>query len=132
MRVSKVRLLKEFFAQMGNPMDLEKHLGVLYLQAQFMLLDPKPVQTCCSDNNSFLQMVIMVPLRDFQHTTFKIPFSTDNTMDIEQMTLYDLVIEQPWCISLEKMTTPNKVLLLMTYRQLEMARKWSDATLPTI
>jgi len=78
------------------------------------------------DNNSFLHTVAMVPIGDFQHETLEIPFSTDSSMDIDTTTLYDTILDQPWCLSLESTTTANKVLLVTMKGQLTMAREWVD------
>jgi len=84
------------------------------------------------DNNSFLQTIATVPIGNFQHMTLDIPFSTNTSMDIDAMTLYDTILDQPWCLSLERMTTVNKVLLITTKGQLATAREWVDTHLPAI
>jgi len=52
--------------------------------------------------------------------------------DIDAMMLHETILDQPWCLSLEKSTTPNKVLLVMTKGQVTAARDWVDNTLLTI
>jgi len=38
----------------------------------------------------------------------------------------------PWCHSVERTKTPNKILILTTQTQLATARQWIDNTLPTL
>jgi len=47
-------------------------------------------------------------------------------MDIDTTTLYDTILDQPWCLSLESTTTANKVLLVTMKGQLTMACEWVD------
>jgi len=44
----------------------------------------------------------------------------------------DIFLEQPWCLSLERTTTPNKVLVVTTKGQLTAARACVDLNLPAI
>jgi len=41
-------------------------------------------------------------------------------------------MSQPWCLSIERSTTPNKVILLTTISNLTTARNWVDDTLPEL
>jgi len=61
-----------------------------------------------------------------------IPFSLDKTTDIDQTTLAEVILEQTWCISVEKTITTNKVLVVTTHGQLNSARQWFDDVFPTI
>jgi len=84
------------------------------------------------DHNQFLHTVTTVPIGDFQHETLDIPFSTNTTTNIEMTSLMDIFLEQPWCLSLERTTTPNKVLVVTTKGQLTAARACVDLNLPAI
>jgi len=53
-------------------------------------------------------------------------------MDIDSITLHELILDQPWCLNIEHMTTANKVLVLMTKGQLSVAHKGIDTKLPEI
>jgi len=69
---------------------------------------------------------------DFQHETLDIPFSTDTSTDIDQITLQELIEDQPWCLSVNKATTKNKVIITTTMPSLPKARDWLDTQLPLI
>jgi len=43
------------------------------------------------DNNLYLDNIITIPMGDFQHETLKIPFSMDQSTNIEQFTLQELI-----------------------------------------
>jgi len=58
---------------------------------------------------------------DFQHETLGIPFSMDESTDIEQITLQELIKEQDWCLNVNKTTTKNKVIITMTKPLLQKA-----------
>jgi len=130
--MSKLTLLKEFFAQKGNPMDLETRIGLFVPTGAVHVIGPEAYSTLIRDNNAFLTSVTTIPLGDFQHDTLDIPFSLDKSTDIDQTTLYELIMEQDWCISVEKTITTNKVLLVTTRGQLQAAWKWFDEVFPTI
>jgi len=61
-----------------------------------------------------------------------IPYLTDSSTDIDAMTLAETILTQPWCLSLEKLTTANKVIIVTTKGQLEEARAWTDNILPDL
>jgi len=44
--------------------------------------------------------------------------------DIDQTTLQDVLNNQPWCLSTEKTTTPNKIRIMTTKENLEKACGW--------
>jgi len=124
--MAKLRLLKEFFAQMGNPMDLEMRIGIFVPTGAVHTIGVEAYTTLICDNNAFLNSITTIPLGDFQHETLDIPFSLDKTTDIDQTTLAELILEQPWCISVEKTITTNKVLVVTTHGQINSACKWFD------
>jgi len=130
--VEKSRLLKEFFTQIGNPMELDTRVGSFLPTGAVHMISTEAYAKLLRDNNLFLQNVITVPIGDFQHATLDIPFSNDTSTDIDAMTLHEKILNQPWCLSLKKSTTPNKVLLVMTKGQVAAARDWVDNTLLTI
>jgi len=130
--IDKSRLLKEFFTQLGNPMELDTRIGTFVPTGAVHLIGQDAYVRLLHDNNSFLQTIATVPIGDFQHATLEIPFSTDTSTDIDATTLYDTILDQPWCLSLERTTTANKVLLITTKGQLANAREWADTYLPAI
>jgi len=130
--INKSRLLKEFFMQLGNPMELDTHIGTFIPTGTIHLIGPEAYVKLLQDNNSFLQTVATVPIGTFQYATLDIPFLTDASTDIDAMTLYDTILDQPWCLSLECMTTANKILLFTTKGQLATACEWVDTNLPAI
>jgi len=130
--IEKSRLLKEFFSQLGTPMDFDTRLGVFIPTGAVHMLGPEAYTNLLCDNNAFIDSVATVPIGDFQHETLDIPYSCDANTDIDQTTLTDTILEQPWCLSIERTTTPNKVLVLTTKGQLATARDWVDNTLPVI
>jgi len=130
--MAKLSLLKEFFAQMGNPMDLETRIGLFVPTGAVHSIGPEAYTNLICDNNTFLTSVTTLPIGDFQHETLDIPFSLDKSTDIDQTTLYELIMEQTWCISVEKTITKNKVLIVTTRGQLLAAQTWFDDTFLTI
>jgi len=130
--ISKHRLLKEFLTQFGNPMDLDTRIGTFVPTGAVHLIGSDAYLKLLRDHNAFLQTVTAVPVGDFQHATLDIPYSTDSSTDIDATTLYDTILEQPWCLSLERTTTTNKILIITTKGQLTEARAWVDGTLPSL
>jgi len=130
--VDKARLLKEFFTQQSNPMELDTRLGMFVPMGVVHLLGPDTYSTLICVNNSFLQSVATVPVGDFQHETLDIPFSCDSNNDIETTTINEMILDQLWCLNVERTTTPNKVLVVTMKGQLNVAREWIDNTLPTL
>jgi len=83
-------------------------------------------------NNEFLQSITTVPMGDFQHKTLEIPFSMEKDTDINQTNLLKLILDQTWCISVERSLTPNKVIFVTTKGQIQAARKWADNVFPDL
>jgi len=128
----KAKLLKEFFSQLASPEHYEKQIGVFLPTGAAHTIGAQNYAKLLSDNNAFLKSVVTIPIGDFSHETLDIPFSFDSDTDIDQMTLHDLLLEQPWCLNVEKTSIHNKVLLTTTKTNLETARTWIDNTLPGI
>jgi len=130
--IDKGPLLKEFFTQISNPMELDTRIGTFLLTGTVHLIGTDAYAKLLCDNNLFLQNVATIPLGDFQHETLEIPFSHDSMTDIDAMTLSETILTQPWCLSLEKSTTTNKVIIITTKGQLNEARAWTDNILPDL
>jgi len=130
--IKKARLLKEFFSQIANLMEMEKKIGMFVPTGAVHLIRPEAYTNLLCANNEFLQSITTVPMGDFQHETLNTPFSTDKDMDIHQTNLFKLITEQSWCINVERSFTPNKVIFVTTKGQLQAARKWADDTFPEI
>jgi len=130
--INKSRLLKEFFTQLGNPMELDTRIGTFFPTSTIHLIGSDAYVKLLQDHNSFLQTVVTVPIGDFQHATLDIPYVTDSSTDIDATTLYDAITKQPWCLSLKCTTTTNKVLLITTKGQLTEAHVWVDGQLPLL
>ncbi len=130
--VDKGPLLKEFFTQISNPMELDTRVGTFLPSGTIHLIGAEAYAKLLCDNNLFLQNISTVPLGDFQHETLDIPFSTDSSTDIDAMTIAETILNQPWCLSLEKSTTANKVIIVTTKGQLTEARAWADNILPDL
>jgi len=128
----KARLLKEFYSQLASPENYEKQIGVFVPTGTAHTIGSEKYAKLLSDNNAFLQSVVTILVGDFSHETLDIPFSTDTMMDINQTTLMDIIMEQTWCLNIEKTSIHNKVLLTMTKAHLETARKWVNTTLPSL
>jgi len=126
---SKACLLREFFTQLSNPMDLETQISVFVPTGVVHMIIPEAYKNLLCNHNAFLQSVTTVLIGDFQHETLDIPFSYDSTTDIDSTTLYDTILEQPWCISIECTKIKNKVLLITTKGQLMVTHDWVDNTL---
>jgi len=130
--IDKSRLLKEFLTQYGNPMELDPCIGTFFPTGVVHLIGPEAYVKLLQDNNSFLQSIATVLIGDFQHATLDIPFSTDTSTDIDATTLYDTILDQPWCLSLERTMAANKIILITTKGQLAAACDWVDNKLPAI
>jgi len=122
-------LLKKFFSQIVNPMEMEKQIDMFVPTRAVHLIGLEVYTNLLRTNNEFLQSITMVPMGDFQHKTLDIPFSLDPNMDIDQTTLYELIHHQTWCIHVKWSLTPNKVIIVTTKRQVTMACKWTDKIL---
>jgi len=128
----KTRLLKEFFSQLASPVSYEKQIGFFIPTGALHTLGAKNYAKLISENHAFIQSVIAIPVGDFQHATLDIPFLTDHNMDIDQITLKELISDQEWCLAIEKTSLPNKVVITTLQENLEKARSWIDLTLPSI
>jgi len=124
--------LKELFSQLASPTHYEKQIGVFVPTGAVHLLGAANYIKLIRDNNASIHNVATIPIGDFQHETLDLPFSMDTSTNIDQTTLLDLIGDQPWCFSIDKTTTDNKVLITTSKDQLEMARKWIDEMLLTI
>jgi len=130
--INKSHLLKEFFTQLGNQMELDTHISTFVPTSTVHLIGLDTYAKLLQDHNSFLQTVVTVPIGDFQHVTLNILYVTDSSMDIDTTTLYDAIPNQPRCLSLKRTTTTNKVLLIMTKGQLAEACTWVDRQLSSL
>ncbi len=130
--VEKARLLKEFFSQMCNPMELNTRIGVFIPTGAIHMIGPEAYANLLCENNSFINNIATVPIGDFQHATLDIPYSTEADTSIDTTTLYDEILQQPWCLSVECSTVENKVLVPTTKGQLNQAREWVDLKLPQL
>jgi len=127
---SQARLLKELFAQLASLAIIEKQIGIFIPTSAVHLLGAANYIKLICVNNQFLQSVMMILVGDFQHATLKIPFSIDSLTNIDQITLLEFIAEQAWCLSIEKTTTQNKVLLTRMKQSLKQACAWIDNMLP--
>ncbi len=107
--VEKSQLLKEFFTQISNPMELDTHIRLFLPTGAVHMIGPKAYAKLLRDNSLFLHNITMVPVSDFQHTTLNIPFSNNSMTDINAMTLYEMILDQPWCLSIKKQQRPTKL-----------------------
>jgi len=124
--------LKEFYSQLASPAHYEKQIGVFIPTGAVHLLGAANYANLLRDHNSYLQSIVTIPVGDLQHATLDIPFLLDPATDIDQTTLQDMLDDMPWCHSIERTKTPNKILILTTQAQLATARQWIDNTLPTL
>jgi len=130
--IDKAWLLKEFFAQLSNPMELDTRIGTFVPTRAVHLLGLEMYTNLTCDHNSFLQSIATVPVGNFQHNTLDIPFSCDSSNNIEQTTINNLILDQLWCLNVERTTTPNKVLIVTTKGQLAAACEWINNSLPAL
>jgi len=126
------KLLKEFYSQLASPAIYEKQIGVFIPMGAIHLLGEENYVNLIRENNAFLDDVTTIPLGDFQHATLDIPFSLDSSMDIDQITIQDLIAEQPWCWGVERTNVTNKVMITTTKKQITQAREWLDQQLPIL
>jgi len=106
--VNHARLLKEYFTQLSNPMELDTRFGVFLPTGTVHMIGMDAYKKLLCDNNKFLQTITTVPLGDFQHEMLDIPFSCDTNTNIDAKTLYDTMLDQPWCLSVEKRPLQTK------------------------
>jgi len=118
--IKKSHLLKEFFMQLGDPMELDTHIRTFVPTGAIHFIGQDAYSKLLHNNNSFHQTVTTVLIGNFQHATLDIPFSTDSSTDIDATTLYTTILNQPWCLSLEHTTMANKVLLVTTKASLQL------------
>jgi len=130
--IDKAWLLKEFFAQLSNPMELDTRIGTFVPTRAVHLLGLEMYTNLTCDHNSFLQSIATVPVGNFQHNTLDIPFSCDSSNNIKQTTINNLILDQLWCLNIECTTTPNKVLIVTTKGQLAAACEWINNSLPAL
>jgi len=113
-------------------MELDPCFGTFVPTGAVHLLGMETYTTLLHDNNSFLQNIATIPVGDFQHKTLDIPFSIDSNNNIDQTTINDMILEQPWCLNVERTTTTNKVLIVTMKVQLSAAQEWMDNFLPAL
>jgi len=128
----KVWLVKEFYSQLASPVHYKKQIKVFVPMDTVHLLGLNNFTKLICTNNLYLQSVITVPIKDFQHNTLDISFLLDSSTNIDQTTLLDVISNQSWCLSVDKLSTPNKVLVLTSKAQIETAQQWINQTLPNI
>jgi len=109
--VSEAKLLKEFFTQLGNPMDLDTCIGVFVPTGAVHMIGPEAYTNHLCDNNLFPQSNATIPLGDFQHTLLTSPICAMQTPISKQQCSTIQFPDQPWCLSLEHLTTKNKFCL---------------------
>ncbi len=127
--IKHARLLKEFFTQFSQPMEPDSRFGVFLPSGAMHMVGVEAYKKLLYDNNKFLQNITTVPIGDFPPELLDIPFSNDRSTDIDARTLYDTMLNQPWCLSVEKTNTTNKILLVTTKGQVLDARAWTDNSL---
>jgi len=107
----KGRLLKEFFNQSSVSSDLDTRLGTFVPTGAVHLIGTKAYVKLLREHNQFLHTVTTIPIGDFQHETLELPFSMDATTDIDQTDLTEVIMLQPWCLSIKHSTTPKTTLV---------------------
>jgi len=130
--IKHARIIKEFFTQLGNLMEMDTRIGVFIPTGTVHLIGVEAYKKVLCKHNKYIQLITTIPVGDFQHATLDIPFAHDQNMDIDTTNLYETILDQPWCLSVEKMTTTNKVLIVTTKGQLLQAHEWVDNKLPEI
>jgi len=128
----QARLVREFFLHLVSPAHYKKQIRIFVPKGMAHLLGADNYTRTICKNNQFIHSIITILVSGFQHATLDLPFSTDPTTDIEQMTLLELISELPWCISVEKTMIDMKVLITTMKPHLEHARKWIDHILPDL
>jgi len=104
-------------------------LGTFVSTGTVHLIGLKAYTKLLRNHNHFLHTVTTVPLGGFQHTMLEIPFSMDASTNIDQTNLTEIIMSQPWCLSIEHSTTMNKVILLTTIATLSTTQTWVNDTL---
>ncbi len=130
--IDKGCLLKEFFNQSSVMTAIDPRLGTFVPTGGVHLIGMDAYAKLLREHNHFLHTVTTIPIGDFQHATLEIPFSTDATTDIDQTDLTEVIMSQPWCLSIKHSNIPNKVILITTIANILMACTWVDNTLPTL
>jgi len=125
-------LLKEFFTQLRNPMAVDTRIGVFLPNGTAHVIGAEAYKKLLCDNNEYLQTITTILIGDFQHATLNIPFSCDQNTDIDATNMYETILDQPWCINVEKTMTPNKILIITTHGQVLAAREWTDNQRPAL
>jgi len=132
MRFESRPTLERILLSAGLTSALRKKIGVFIPTGAVHLLGAANYANLLRDNNSYQQSIVTIPVGDLQHATLDIPFSLDPATDIDQTTLQDVLEEMPWCQSVERTKTQNKILIQTTQTHLATARQWIDNTLPTL
>jgi len=109
-------LLKELFSQLASHMHYEKQIGIFVPTGAVHSIGLSTYTKLICENNQFLQSIVTILAGYFQHPTLNIPFLTKANTDIDQSMLYDVISEQPWCLSMEKTIIKTKVLSLLYKR----------------
>jgi len=113
--ITKAWLLKEIYSQLSSLASYEKQIGIFLPISTVHLIGPQNYTNLLRDHNNYLRNVTTIHLGDFQHVTLNIPFSLNISINIDQMTLMDVIAEQEWCISMDKTNIiMNKVMIMTT------------------
>jgi len=96
-------------------------MGTFVPTGTLNMIGMEAYKKCLHGHNQFLHLVTTIPIGDFQHATLDLPFSMDTNTDIDTTILTEIILEQPWCLSLECSTTPNKVMVITMISQLSAA-----------
>jgi len=113
-------------------MEMDARFGVFLPMGTAHLIGVEAYKKLLCDNNEYQQSITTVPMGNFQHDTLHLPFPCDHNTDIDLTNLYEIILDQPWCLSVEKMTMPNKILIVTTKGQVTAARNWAEDKLPEL
>jgi len=93
--VEHTRLLKEFFTQLSNPMEMDTRLGIFLPNGTAHMIGAGAYKKLLCNNNKYLQTITTIPVSNFQHAMLEIPFLCNQNTDINATNFYETILDQP-------------------------------------
>jgi len=113
-------------------MKIAKHIfpSVQYVSVGMAnLLGPVPYMHLIRQNNAYLQSLASIPVLGFTDSTLNYTIPVNWGTPGTNQTIREILITTDWCIQIEPIQTPGRMLLITTKSNLDTGRQWLDDNL---
>jgi len=85
------------------------------------------------ENNKFFASLATIPISSVMDTILDMDVKNPDSNNLDKnMSLHDALLAQPWCLRVEPMKRPGKILLVTTKANLSIGCKWVDDNFKTL